>query len=171
MYILSQILISSSLERCRTVKFSCRNYVGLDYSAPEPYFHQVMQALNQYGETPPYAEQNVWRNDELFQQYLWITLSTIIFINNFAQQRRSNLVFVLEKATDGQPINKSNFKFQMWIKLRNNATQLFFQCKIWRMIIKVWRQKRGFLLAMILGFVGLKIESSLIRITLVDIQT
>ena len=39
-----------------------------------------------------------------------ITLFTLIFLNNIAQQQRRNLIFVLEKITDGQPIYKKQLQ-------------------------------------------------------------
>ena len=46
-----------------------------------------------------------------FTNICGITRFTLIFMNSITQQRTRNVVFVLEKATDGQPIFKNNSKF------------------------------------------------------------
>ena len=56
-------------------------------------------------------------------------MSIFIFINYTGQERKRNLVLMLEEASDKQLISEDNFKFQMWIKLQNSFGKLYIQGK------------------------------------------
>ena len=133
--------------------FIAKTMLGLTTMFPNPTFTRWCKPETSMDRHPFMLSNTCSGMTNRFTNICGITLSALIFVNSIAWKHRRNMVFVLEKTTDKQPIYKNNFEFSMWIKLWNNVRELFFQWKkIDEWSKKGMETKKGFLLAVILGF-------------------